>query len=328
MSYLSAAGQIRALEKKLLDATDVERMVDANDAAAAFKVFNDTDLADNLLDVKMEEYKKALNDDLKQTKEFLSKVTPDKNLVRLIFIKYDFHNIKLLFKAKFSGQDLTADLADVGMIDKEGLKKYILDDDTKVEMPEDIKKIIEKGKIDFGESPTPSEIDMTLDKEYFGLSLKLAKKIGSNFILDFVQKQIDAVNIKTLLRAKALSLEASDLKRMMIDGGKVEVKELMRFLEKDIEELIRFLKGYLTRSQEKFLSEYDEKKNLWQLEKGFDNLDMDFVKRAKRTTAGPELILAYWWAKENAIRNVRLIMTGKLNGIPADEIKQRVRDIF
>ncbi|MBU4332142.1 V-type ATPase subunit [Patescibacteria group bacterium] len=348
MPYLTATGQIRVLEKKLLDATDIERMVDAKNTEQAFKVFSDTDLADNLLDVKMEEYGKALDDDLGQTKKFLEKATPNKDLVRLLFLEQDFHNIKLLLKQRYFELDLTGDLSNVGTIKADDLKAYVLNKENRNKKLEtrdtdnaDVSEIIDKmvtefdmKKNDSNNPLSPSEIDLKLDKEYFELSLSLAKEIKNDFILDFTRRQIDVVNIRSLLRVKNLKTPSTDsgsrlrLEDLLVDGGQIELKKLSSFLEKDVDELTAFLKGYLTRSQEKFLQEYSEKKNLWQLEKGFDDLETDYIKHTKWMSYGSEIIFGYWYAKKNAARNVRLIMTGKLNNIPADEIKQRVRDIF
>jgi vacuolar-type H+-ATPase subunit C/Vma6 len=44
-NYIYASAKLRALEKLILDGTDIERMVDAPDLPSAFKVLHDTDYA-------------------------------------------------------------------------------------------------------------------------------------------------------------------------------------------------------------------------------------------------------------------------------------------
>ena len=48
---------------------------------------------------------------------------------------------------------------------------------------------------------------------------------------------------------------------------------------------------------------------------------MRYLQKAKRIAYGPEVVVAYYFAKRNALRNTRIIMTGKLNNLPVDEIK-------
>ena len=98
--YLYAAGVIRHLENKLLNPTDIKRMMDAPDLASAFKVFHDTDYFDNVLDVKPVEFIKALDADLVQAKRKIQEMAPSEELVEFLFMRYDFHNLKLLLKEK------------------------------------------------------------------------------------------------------------------------------------------------------------------------------------------------------------------------------------
>ena len=73
-NYIYASAKIRALEPKILDETDIERMVDAPDLPSAFKVLNDTDYADNLLDLRPVDYRIALSRDFQQLFDFFQKV--------------------------------------------------------------------------------------------------------------------------------------------------------------------------------------------------------------------------------------------------------------
>lgn len=73
--YLFATGVIRSREAKLLDATDIERMVDAKTVEEALKVFNDTDYADELPDIeKPEDFNQGLLRDQKQARDLMEKL--------------------------------------------------------------------------------------------------------------------------------------------------------------------------------------------------------------------------------------------------------------
>lgn len=53
---------------------------------------------------------------------------------------------------------------------------------------------------------------------------------------------------------------------------------------------------------------------------------MKFIKEAKLITKGLEPVLAYMYAKESEIKQVRTIMVGKLNNISKEVIRERLRD--
>ena len=64
------------------------------------------------------------------------------------------------------------------------------------------------------------------------------------------------------------------------------------------------------------------------LEKLMDNELMDYVKKGKYVTFGIEPLFSYLVAKETEIRDVRIIMVGKLNQIAPAVIRERLRDIY
>ncbi|MBU1148483.1 V-type ATPase subunit, partial [Patescibacteria group bacterium] len=203
-NYAFATGKIRALEARLLNSTDIERMIDADNSDSAFKVFNDTDYADNLLDVDATGFKQALDDDLNQTKDLLTHIVPNPLLVRFVFLQYDFHNIKLTFKAKYGGRDLADDASPFSQFLYSDYVEYIIQEQNN-DLAEDLKEIIDEVKPELDKQPDSHQIDNILDKKYFGLYQQLAQQISNQFINDLVMIQINIANVKTFLRAKRMN---------------------------------------------------------------------------------------------------------------------------
>jgi len=325
--YPYIMGLFRSLENKLLNQNDIERMVDAPNIETAFRVFNDTEYADNLLEVKPEEFKKALDDDIKQTRDLFEKVIDDKKIIQLLFLRYDFHNIKLAFKQKYSQKDLTEEESHIGTVPASSLRNRILSQ-AKTDLPPALEEIIRKAEKDFENNHQPHFIDSYLDKEMYRLLLKTAKKLNNNFILNFLKMQIDIANIKIFLRAKRLKKDHKWLADELIPGGRIKKEEFINILDKEIKEALNVFFFYFDNKFRRIVEKYLEDKNLWQLEKNFEDYELDYLKETKRMNYGPEIAIAYYYAKKNALRNVRLIMTGKLNGIEPSEIRERLRKLW
>jgi len=329
MSYPYATGKIRVLEKWLPDKTDIERMIGAESFEDAFRVLNDTDLADNLRGLDAHDFQKALNEDLAQTRSLIEKISPDENLFKAIFIKYDFSNIKLLFKARFNENvDYKNNFISFGVCQKDNLVDYIINDNKKILLDKKIKKAIENIATVTRKQQSPQIIDEICDQEYFKLVLEYARKINNSFISNFYKLKIDVANLKILLRGKALNKNEKEIKLMFVAEGKIPQKNLFSLYSKDDEALIKFLKACFSKSEEKLFEDYFREKNLWQLEKAFDNLLFNFLRKAKNITFGPEIILSYFYTKELISSNIRLIMVAKLNKAETIEIKDRLRDIL
>ena len=59
-----------------------------------------------------------------------------------------------------------------------------------------------------------------------------------------------------------------------------------------------------------------------------DNYIMDYMKEAKLKALTIEAIVAYIYAKKTEFKNIRIIFTGKLNGISPERIKERLRESY
>lgn len=326
-SYAYIMGLFRSLESKLLNSNDIERMIDAPNIEAAFKVFNDTEYADNLLEVKPVEFKKALDDDHQQTRQLFGQILDDQKILQFLFVRYDFHNIKLAFKEKYSGKVLSNEASQIGLVNAASLNNYILNQ-AKVNLPDSLKKIIDQASLEFAKNNSPHYIDSFLDKAMFKLLGDLTTQINNSFITNFLKLQIDIANIKIFLRSKRLNKDVKWLAEELITGGQVSTKEFTTIFDQEDKEALNILCGYFDNKFRKIVTAYLENNNLWELEMLFENYEMRYLKQTKEMSYGPEMTIAYYYAKKNALRNVRLIMTGKLNGVAPDELKARLRTIW
>lgn len=326
--YLYASGLIRTLENKMPDLNDIERMTDASGSSEAFKVFNDTDYADNLLDVEAKDFNKALEDDFIQLKDLFFHIVPDEILLKIIFYQYDFHNIKLCFKEKYSEKNLEEYSSSLGFSNYQKVRKAIIDGE-RGDLPEKIEEAINYIKKRINEEKAlPYLIDRWADQKYFETIYNLSQKTNNIFIKKLVLLQIDIVNLKNFIRGKRMNRENDYIVSELLPNGNISLKEFKELVEKPIEEGVGYLRKYFSKEAARFIDDFLEKKNLWELEKNLENLETNFIRQSKFIAYGPEVVLGYYHAKKNATRNVRLIMTAKLNNIKSEEIKQRTRELF
>ncbi|MFH1575591.1 MAG: V-type ATPase subunit [Candidatus Nealsonbacteria bacterium] len=328
MSYLFAAGKIRSLEKRLLSRNDLELMLNSKNAEESFKIFNDTDLADNLLRVDAKNFAKAIADDLTQNRKFIEKIA-DGKILRLVFLKQDFHNVKIFLKGKANeGIVLENSVSPLGTVKSEDLKKRIMANDKKVRFDEDFEVSLENIKKRIKNPVSSREIDSACDQEYFKLLLKIAGKIKNEFILNFCKLQADLANFKILLRGRLMKCELNKISTIFIEGGGMEKNKFLSLYKKTDSEIFKFLKAHFKPSEEIFLEDYFKEGRLWQLERAFDDLLINYLEKAKLIASGPELIFAYAFSKYNSANNIRLVMVGKLNEIENEAIRKKLRKII
>ena len=65
-----------------------------------------------------------------------------------------------------------------------------------------------------------------------------------------------------------------------------------------------------------------------ELELACDNAVQTYLSSAKRSSYGVESVLGYLAGKETEFTAIRMILTGRLAGVPTDTIRERLRDLY
>lgn len=314
--FASIVTKIRVWESRLLTKAFYDRLIEAENLDEALKLIEDTPYGNYLEGLNFE---KALNASSKNMYEDLYKMTPYKEIVDFMRVKYDYHNIKALIKGKILDKNLSNLLAANGMIDTEILKTAIKDYDLK-NLPSLIKEAVKAVLDDYEKTKDPQRIDIILDKYMFRHMKMIVEHIKNEFIEKFVESFIDLTNIKTVLRVKALNKPLKFLKEVLLKGGGLDDSFLEELFLEDISHIPQKLKHTPYESLP-----YDGIENF---EKNMDDYLMKYMKKARFINLGPEPIAVYMYARETEIKNVRIILVGKLNKVSQSLIRERLRESY
>ncbi|WMJ79211.1 V-type ATP synthase subunit C [Clostridium sp. MB40-C1] len=329
MEYVRAVPRIRSIENRLLDRAKIERMIEGNSAEETFKILQETEYGTLMNNIKRpEDYEIVLSEELKKLYSFMYEVSPDKTLIDIMSVRYDYHNIKVLLKEKALNKELSYLLIPVGTIPVDEMKEYVLTEENKNLTPL-MGDAIKETEAAFEETKDPQQIDIILDKYMYKDMFSRAEKLQESYLLEFLNKNVDLINLKTLLRVKKQNKSRKFLEDVLIEGGKLEREILIDMLNGSNENIVSRLQ-YSDYNEiiKAGMDEYLQSGKLNVLEKLSDNFIMDFIKDSKYVSFGIEPLLAYIFAKENEIKIVRIIMVGKLNNIAGDVIRERLRDIY
>lgn len=329
MQFAQVIPRLRVLETRLLDKAKLDRMIDSDSAESAIKVLQETEYANVMSSVKRaEDYEIILSSELKRVYHDMYGMTPNKTLIDIFAIKYDYHNVKVILKGMFLNKDFSDILIPVGTIDTNKLK-YSIDNNELVDLNVTMREGIEETIADFNVKKDPQRIDVILDKYMFKEMKLISTEIKDAFVDKFVKASIDLTNIKTLLRVKKQNKGREFLLSVVIEGGSID-KETLAVLLTDSEDNIPSKLGYTDYVDvlKDGVDDYSKNGSAGLLEKLVDNYIMNMMKNAKLIPFGVEPILAYIYAKETEIKVIRIIMVGKLNNITGEVIRERLRDIY
>lgn len=327
--FTQVVARLRVLETRLLDKAKLDRMIDSDSADDAIKVLHETEYGNVMTNVKRaEDYEDMLSAELKRIYHEAYDMSPSKELVDIMSMKYTYHNAKVILKGMFLKEDFSYMLINIGKDDVQKMKSSI-ENNNFSDFNGNMRKALEETISDFESKKDPQRIDIILDKYMFKEMKDIAKALDDKFTNKYIEALIDLTNIKSLLRIKKQNKGRDFLLSVVIDGGKISNDVLVALLTDATENI----PGKLSHTDyvevlKNGVEDYIKNSSASLLEKLVDNYIMEIMKEAKFIPFGGEPLLAYIYAKETEIKVIRIIMVGKLNNISPEVIRERLRDIY
>ncbi len=160
-------------------------------------------------------------------------------------------------------------------------------------------------------------------------ALELAEGLDSPFITDHLRRAIDLGNIKMFLRARRLGLPEEDFAAMALRGGCLDDGLFVRgYAASDAEIEAKLGSTPYAGLWQSAVRALAERETFIDLERGIEDSLMAGLRPALTMVFGPEPVYAYGLAKRREFRLVRLVASGKINGLPAALIGERISDTY
>jgi len=325
IDYAYASARVRALEKNLLTHERLERILEAKTDEDALKVLleNGYESAPVIspleIDAMIIRERAKLFDDA-------FKMSPDKRIVDLFLIKYDYHNIKAIVKGSAAGTDYTSSLTSAGRIPIHSLTAMMLESNFR-DMPLVMRRAVSEARDMLSCTSDPQACDVVLDKACFAEMLSLAGQIGSEYLTGYVRLLIDSVNLRTAVRLKHMGRSFEYLSRAFMEGGNISLSKLSAEMTP---ELLEHICSHTTlqKAGEAGSAALRNDLGLSFLDLECDNALVNYLKSAKYIAFGEAPLAAYIASKETEFTAVRIVMTGRLSGLPPAVVMESLRDTY
>jgi V/A-type H+-transporting ATPase subunit C len=328
--FVSATAYLRVQEKRLLQNATLERLADAQNAAEALRMLSQNSDYDFAALKDPAAYEASLKTELRRVYALGYKLADEnRGVVDILAAKYDYHNAKTALKAAHFRQRTENPYVTVTDIDPAAIEAYVANPAAKTELPAHLTAAITKAEELFAKTGNPQDIDVALDLALFARMTALAEDLGNEFITEYVQMSVDFYNIKTLLRVKAMQKGTAFLAEALAKGGKTPLSFFVENYPRTPAAMVPvFYYKYFGDAMRIGIESYEKTGNLSVLEKCFDNLGVAHTKQAKYLAYGAEVLFAYLLSKENEIRQIRILITCKLNHIGQEATRERLRDNY
>ena len=322
--YLYISSLLRAREPRMLSREKAERMLDAPNFEDAAKMLTDSGYED-MSQMTVKQIETALADRRAAVFRELQSLVPNAAALDLFRLKYDYHNAKVLIKSDAMHQNDASLLSASGRIAPDTMQKRFQEDRLR-DLPGELGSAAEEAKNLLARSANPQLSDFLLDKAYFREMTGLAEALDSDFARAYVALLADSTNLRSTVRILRMGKDIGYLQEALVSGGSVSEERLIQGVAG--EGLASVFGGTALSKASQLGSEAVSGGTLTAFELACDNAVADYLANAKLCSFGEESVLAYLAGTENELTAVRMILTGRLSGVPSDTIRERMRDLY
>lgn len=322
--YLFLSARVKALECNLLSHERMERMLEAPTVEDAAKVLQECGYAE-MPQVGVQALEQALAEQRQKTFDELYNAVPDRNLIDVFKVKYDYHNAKTILKAEAKGVDPVPLLVDTGRVPADQMLEGVRASDLRG-MPSILQSAVLEAREVLGTTGDPQLADFVLDRAYFEDMFHIARESGSSFLEGYVRINIDSANLRSVVRTLRMGKSMEFLRGVLFQGGNIDINRILNTAAGgNLEEL--YAVSPLKAAAEAGNAALNGG-GLTRFEKLCDDAVLSYVAGAKYVAFGEAPVIGYLAAKENEFTAVRIIMNGRMAGLDADIIRERLRESY
>ncbi len=316
--YTYQVARIHAIESSLLTLQDLEQVLGAKDETEAINILSEKGFS-GLGTYK--DISTLLKEEREKTKRLVKSLVPDEKDFDIFLLKEDFHNLKAAIKAFISGERDGIYSAG-GSLDIEIIKTAVKEK-TFSHLPENMQKAGEEALSALAKTGDGQLADIIIDKALLDATFEAGKNSACETIREYTELFVALSDIKIAFRGAKMNKSREFLQRCLAKCESLDTEKLAEYASASEDALCEFIE----------YTPYNEcldiiKKSYTEFEKWCDNKIMSVILKQKTNSFTIAPIVAYYYARETEISAVRLVLSGVLNGLDENLIKERLRLLY
>ncbi|BAM47459.1 MAG: V-type ATPase subunit [Amphibacillus sp.] len=327
--YKGINTQIRVAETRLFTRDDFEKMLRAEGLRGALDVLKGTDYYFDEQEVlHTKNFDQFLMTRLQTVYNELFQTTPNSEVIQIYTLRYSYHNLKVLLKQKVKEIDLEHLLIPIGKESISSLRNLVKTEQSEVLDPIMI-EAVQLALDDYQTFERIEAIDVFMDTYYYKHIRAIADELDNPTISKVVDVMIDLDNLSTVIRSLNQNKSRSFMHTVLSSSGSIPKQTLIDAADQGKAALSEL---YLSQPYAKYLNEVfsDSRSdfNPMMIDLIIEEIINELMDEGKYQAFGPMPVVAYIFAVEREITNIRLILVGKDNQINEDIIRERMRPIY
>jgi len=321
--YAYAVGRVRAMERGLLMRDDFARMMEARDVDEVWNVLTERGYRRDA-----EEFEDALREEWARHMGQISEISENRAITDLFRVQHDFHNLKMLLKSRYAGEEHPHGTVDLGTIPVSTISEALSGENGSA-MPPFLREAMADADAEYAETEDPVALDAAVDRRRFARFLSVLR--GNPFLEGWIEREIDLSNIYAFLRVHRMGMGSGNvsLRYAWIDGGSLAFAFFRDMLDETLDGLPRRFSRtryatFVSRSVE-LIQDGDAFSRVERLR---DGVVRTYMRHSAHVCFGIEPLIAYLVCRRIELDAVRTVLVGKINRVPPETIRERLPDVY
>ncbi len=321
--YYYAVARIRSKELSLLDQGFIDQLLGAKNIEEALRLLQDKGwhMPDEYT-TESDRVEKMLSAEKTKTWDLIGELVDDMSVFDVLLTENDYHNLKAAVKEALIKDKHPNIYVSGGTIDPMVMKEAVSSRDFDP-LPEEMEPVAEKALETLLHTHDGQLTDVIVDKAALEAINRAGKKSGSPVLELYAELKVASADIKTAVRAVKTGKDKNFIINALAPCKTLDIKKLADAAGEGMDAIYDYLS----------LTEYSDavpelKKSPSAFERWCDNLIIRNI-RSEIThpyTIGP--LAAYIIARENEIATVRIVLSGLINDLPEESVRERAREMY
>ncbi len=317
--YTYAAARIRVLELSLFSASVLEQLIGCDSYEEALKFLIDKGWGSSESELNADE---ILEEESRKTWKVVRELCSDMSIFDVMRLPNLFHNLKAAIKQVGTERENPHIFYQDTAISPEEMLRVIREKDY-LSLPQNMQKAAQEATEAFLQTKDGQLCDIIVDQAALTAIKEAGEKAKEEILQQYAESLVAVANIKIAVRAQKTGKNLEFMKRAMAECSSLNIDRLMQAAMSRSDTLMAYLEETDYAGGAAALADSASAFERW-----CDNRIIEIIRpqKYKAFSIGP--VVAYAIARENEIKTVRIILSGKANGLSDDSIRERVREMY
>ena len=317
--YIYAVARIRAKELLCFGSSAMEQLMACKTYEECLRMLNEKGWGDGSAGQTPES---LLDGERNKTWEQLRELVEDMSVFDVFLYANDYHNLKAAIKENYAPSHGADIYSSNGTIDPAVFRQAADEHDFSV-LPAGMRDAAEEAMSVLRETGDGQLCDIIIDKAAMNAILQAGKASGDPLLAFYAEHTVATANIKTAVRCQKTGKSLDFIRRALAKCDTLDVSLLTQASVESFDAIIAYLNTTEYSGAAEALTQSASAFERW-----CDNRLIEKIRPQKYETSTIDPLAAWLLARENEIKTVRILLSGKRNGLSDDAIRERLREMY